>query len=106
MKDRIDERNFREKCARSIVKGYNVRFVEPEEKKEEKQEQQEVQAEQKSQGVLDDESRWAHIPSAGYGKMKDNDPVTEEQIRQILGQQKESQFDVLAGLNGEAGKDA
>lgn len=102
MKDLIDERNFREKCARSIVKGYNVRYVMPE-KMEEKTEEQE-QAKQKepkqaaAKSVLDDESRWAHIPSAGYGKMKESDPVTEEQIRKILGQQKEGTMELLEGL--------
>lgn len=103
MKDLIDERNFREKCARSIVKGYNVRYVMPEETEEKAAEQpEEAPAEQPvARGVLDDESRWAHIPSAGYGKMKDNDPVTEEQIRQILGKQEESRFDVMTGLSEE-----
>lgn len=102
MKDLIDERNFREKCARSIIKGYNVRYVMPEETEEKPMEAaEEVQEGLAAGNVLDDESRWAHIPSAGYGKMKDNDPVTEEQIRQILGQQQESRFDVLAGLEEE-----
>ena len=31
MKDMIDERNFREKCARSIVKSYNVHYMTKEE---------------------------------------------------------------------------
>ena len=38
MKDLIDERNFREKCARSIVKSYNVHYIMPDET-EEKQEE-------------------------------------------------------------------
>ena len=104
MKDLIDERNFREKCARSIVKWYNVRYVMPEETEEKPVEtEKEAHTESDSKGVLEDESRWAHIPSAGYGKKKENDPVTEEQIRRILGQQEESRTDVLAGLEeGEA----
>ncbi|MCI8635812.1 MAG: hypothetical protein HFJ05_09500 [Eubacterium sp.] len=102
MKDMIDERNFREKCAKSIVKWYNVRYTVPEETAEKPAEaEEEVQADPTSKGVLDDESRWAHIPSAGYGKMKDNDPVTQEQIRQILGQQKNSSFEELLDENGE-----
>ncbi len=102
MKDMIDERNFREKCAKSIVKWYNVRYTMPEETAEKPAEaEEEVQAEPTSKGVLDDESRWAHIPSAGYGKIKDNDPVTQEQIRQILGQQKNSSFEELLDENEE-----
>ena len=102
MKDMIDERNFREKCAKSIVKWYNVRYTVAEETAEKPAEaEEEVQADPTSKGVLDDESRWAHIPSAGYGKMKDNDPVTQEQIRQILGQQKNSSFEELLDENGE-----
>ena len=102
MKDMIDERNFREKCAKSIVKWYNVRYTMPEETAEKPAEaEEEVQAEPTSIGVLDDESRWAHIPSAGYGKIKDNDPVTQEQIRQILGQQKNSSFEELLDENEE-----
>ena len=102
MKDMIDERNFREKCAKSIVKWYNVRYTMPEETAEKPAEaEEEVQAEPTSKGVLDDESRWAHIPSAGYGKIKDNDPVTEEQIRRILGQQSEGTMELLAGLGEE-----
>ena len=42
MKDLIDERNFREKCARSIVKGYNVRYVMPGEQKVETEEVEEA----------------------------------------------------------------
>ena len=102
MKDMIDERNFREKCAKSIVKWYNVHYTVPEETAEKPAEaEEEVQAEPTSKGVLDDESRWAHIPSAGYGKIKDNDPVTQEQIRQILGQQKNSSFEELLDENEE-----
>lgn len=102
MKDMIDERNFREKCAKSIVKWYNVRYTVPEETAEKPVEaEEEVQADPTSKGVLDDESRWAHIPSAGYGKIKDNDPVTQEQIRQILGQQKNSSFEELLDENEE-----
>ncbi len=102
MKDMIDERNFREKCAKSIVKWYNVRYTVPEETAEKPAEaEEEVQADPTSKGVLDDEGRWAHIPSAGYGKIKDNDPVTQEQIRQILGQQKNSSFEELLDENEE-----
>ena len=104
MKDLIDERNFREKCASSIVKGYNVRYVMPGEQKVETEEVEEAAAVQEAgnpKGVLDDEGRWANIPSAGYGKKKDNDPVTEEQIRRILGQQSEGTMELLAGLGEE-----
>ena len=46
MKDMIDERNFREKCAKSIVKWYNVRYTMPEETAEKPAEaEEEVQAE-------------------------------------------------------------
>ena len=79
-----------------------MRYTVPEETAEKPAEaEEEVQAEPTSKGVLDDESRWAHIPSAGYGKIKDNDPVTQEQIRQILGQQKNSSFEELLDENEE-----
>ena len=97
MKDMIDERNFREKCARSIVKSYNVHYIMPDET-EEKQEEAAKTQEDTSKSVLDDESRWAHVPSAGYGKIKESDPVTEEQIRKILGQQSEGTLELLAEL--------
>ncbi len=61
MKDLIDERNFREKCARSIVKGYNVRYVMPGEQKVETEEVEEAAAVQEAgnpKGVLDDEGIW------------------------------------------------
>lgn len=88
MKDLIDERNFREKCARSIIKGYNVNYITKEEAEAQKavleEKQEEIAAAPVTTENLEDESRWAHIPSAGYGKVKDNDPVTEEQIQKIL----------------------
>lgn len=105
MKDLIDERNFREKCARSIVKGYNVRYVMPDQNEPEAAEAgaaPEGKEAAASKGVLEDESRWAHVPSAGYGKMTDHDPVTEEQIRKILGQQSEGTMELLAGLGEES----
>lgn len=90
MKDFIDERNFREKCAKSIVKGYNARFVpagapqEPEDEKETGAAEPAPWADEISKS----EKKWAEQPSFEYGKRKDNDPVTEEQIRKILGEQK------------------
>lgn len=104
MKDLIDERNFREKCARSIVKGYNVRYVMPDVPKPEAEKAEDapaVNGQEGSKSVLDDESRWSHIPSARYGKMADHDPVTEEQIRKILGQQSEGTMELLAGIGEE-----
>ena len=102
MEDLIDKRNFREKCARSIVKSYNARFItqeeaeqmsanqKPETKKEEKQAWKNE--------ILESEKKWADIPSAGYGKKQDNDPVTEEQIKKILGEQKVDVMDQIKDL--------
>lgn len=91
MKDLIDERNFKERCARSIVKGYNARFVPADEPAGQKS-RKETAGQEKNKPwedeIAESERKWASKPSAGYGKKKDNDPVTEEQIQRILGEQK------------------
>lgn len=102
MKDLIDERNFRERCARSIVKGYNVRYVpvsEPEKDKADEGGKGQDAASPWEDEILESEKKWAKNPSYEYGKKKDNDPVTEEQIQRILGEQKVDVMDTI-------GKDA
>lgn len=54
MQDTIDKRNFREKCARSIVKGYNVRYVTQEETEAEKA-LEEAQNQRQAAGVSEKE---------------------------------------------------
>ena len=56
MQDTIDKRNFREKCARSIVKGYNVRYVTQEETEAEKA-LEKAQNQRQAAGVSEKESK-------------------------------------------------
>lgn len=98
MKDLIDERNFKERCARSIVKGYNARYVpvsEPAGKDQADGEEAEREKKPWEDEILESEKKWANIPSYEYGKKKDNDPVTEEQIRKILGDQRVDVMDTI-----------
>ena len=97
MKDLIDERNFKEKCARSIVKGYNVRYVAPEaasEPAEQEPKPQEPKT-QKSEAAFEADERYAHIPSSKYGTTSVEDPLTKEQIEKILGERKENLFEKM-----------
>ena len=91
MEDLIDKRNFKEKCWRSIVKFYNARYITPEEAEQmsEKDEPQNVQEQKEAwkDEISASEKKWANQPSYGYGQKRDNDQVTEEQIKKILGEQ-------------------
>lgn len=96
MQDSIDKRNFREKCARSIVKGYNVRYVMPQEiteAQEPKEETEDVMPQ--SEGAYEADVRYAAIPSSQYGTKRVEDPVTKEQIDKILGEQKNNLFEEM-----------
>ena len=79
MRDLIDERDFREKCARSIVKNYNVHYM----TKEEVEEQQI----EKAKEIVGQTEQQEHAAAAD--KQEEIDPVTEEQIRKILGEREE-----------------
>lgn len=103
MKDLIDKRNFQEKCARSIVKGYNVRYI----TREELEAQKSVSETEKASGmdaapeqekVFHADERYAHVPSSQYGTTSVEDPVTKEQIEKILGEQKNDLFDSMKEL--------
>lgn len=94
MKDLIDQRNFKEKCARSIVKGYNVHYLTQEEIEEQQRlKAQEAKAQLQVQTMIKEpaevDERWADKPSASYGQAEEKDPVTREQIEKILGERKE-----------------
>ncbi|MCI9426497.1 MAG: hypothetical protein HFI81_01890 [Eubacterium sp.] len=91
MEDLIDKRNFRERCARSIVKGYNVRYVYQEDTQKPAEQPDAAKEEERpwKDDILESEKKWANIPSSEYGKRRDNDPVTEEQIKKILGERKD-----------------
>lgn len=100
MKDLIDERNFREKCARSIVKGYNVHYMTRQEMeaKEQFPRKEEPPAQEANAGqpaAFEADERYAHVPSSQYGTTSVEDPVTKEQIDKILGERK---TDVFASL--------
>ena len=101
MKDLIDERNLRESCARSIVKGYNVHYMTPEElaaqKLANKQQEAQIQVEPATvqEKVFEADERYAHVPSSPYGTTAVQDPVTNEQIRKILGERKENVLETI-----------
>lgn len=101
MQDMIDKRNFKEKCARSIVKGYNVHYMTPEETaalqaaKDAQKASQEADAGKEM--VFEADERFADQPSSTYGTTEVKDPVTKEQIEQILGERKSNPFEELQG---------
>ena len=79
MRDLIDERDFREKCARSIVKNYNVHYK-----------AKEIVEDAKYGGIKEivgQAEQQEHAAAAD--KQEEIDPVTEEQIRKILGEREE-----------------
>lgn len=98
MQDSIDKRNFRERCARSIVKGYNVRYVVQEATdapQAAEAAQEAVQKPDLEEHALQTDQRYAHVPSSQYGTKSVQDPVTKEQIEKILGEQKEDLFEAM-----------
>ena len=101
MQDMIDKRNFKEKGARSIVKGYNVHYMTPEEAAA-LQAAKDVQkaaheADTGKEMVFEADERFADQPSSTYGTTEVKDPVTKEQIEQILGERKNNPFETLQG---------
>jgi len=96
MKDMIDERNFRERSSRSIVKGYNVHYMTQEElamQQQQEEEPKETQEPEKEEALTPEE--WADAPSVHYGENKPTDPVTQEQIAKILGEREEQYMSML-----------
>ncbi len=97
MKDMIDERNFHEQCARSIVKSYNVHYLTAEEAEAQKREKEakDLPKEENPKAremVFEADERYAHMPSSQYGTTAVDDPVTKEQIERILGERKNGQY--------------
>lgn len=102
MQDMIDKRNFKEKCARSIVKGYNVHYMTQEETKalQAEKEAEKASAKTASHGkemTFTADERYASQPSSTYGTTEVKDPVTKEQIEQILGERKTEPFEAYQG---------
>lgn len=96
MKDMIDERNFREHSNRSIVKGYNVHYMTPEELAQ--QQTEEAAPEEVLEPVVEEtlkKDEWENMPSAHYGEEKPSDPVTQEQIAKILGEREEQHMAMI-----------
>lgn len=92
MRDLIDERNFREKCARSIVKNYNVHYITQEELTKQQLEQANDIVEQAKYGMVNEivnQANREETPSHAAYEEEEKDPVTEEQIRKILGEREE-----------------
>lgn len=95
-KDMIDERDFREKCSKSIVKGYNVHYITKEELEAARlANAQEEESSMESGGnaavMQDNEAMHEEAQEflSGYGSWRDDDPVTREQIEKILGEREE-----------------
>ena len=87
MRDMIDERNDRERSSRSIVKGYNVHYMTPEEL-----------AERERQKMQKEEQKAAPAPVLEPEKAQEtetSDPVTQEQIAKILGEREEQYNQML-----------
>ncbi len=103
MQDMIDKRNFKEKCARSIVKGYNVHYMTQEETEalraaqEAEKKPVAATADSGKDMVFEADERFADQPSSTYGTTEVKDPVTKEQIERILGERKENPFEALQG---------
>ncbi len=92
MRDLIDERDFREKCARSIVKNYNVHYMTKEEVEEQQIEKAKEIVEDAKYGVIKEivgQAEQLEHAAAAADKQEEIDPVTEEQIRKILGEREE-----------------
>lgn len=92
MRDLIDERDFREKCARSIVKNYNVHYMTKEEVEEQQIEKAKEIVEDAKYGVIKEivgQAEQREKAAAAADKQEEIDPVTEEQIRKILGEREE-----------------
>ncbi len=92
MRDLIDERNFREKCARSIVKNYNVHYITQEELETQQLKQAKEVVEQAKYGAFNEIISSLDIqedsPSVEE-PTEERDPISEEQIRKILGEREE-----------------
>lgn len=100
MRDVIDERDFRERSSRSIVKGYNIHYMTPEEMAA----QNRKRAEEKKEApvpkkIQQQRKREENIPSAQYGKNQPDDPVTQEQIAKILEERKKLHDNVFQDVN-------
>ena len=100
MKDLIDQRNFREKCARSIVKSYNVHYMTKEEQDakktaESKEEPLQAKTGSNEEAAFKADERYADVPSSQYGTTSVQDPVTKEQIEKILGERQNKLFETM-----------
>lgn len=104
MKDMIDKRNFKEKCARSIVKGYNVHYVTKEEldAKKAMENAQNIPPDSDKKPVSEPafvaDERYAGVPSSQYGTTAVQDQATKEQIEKILGERKDDVFETMKEL--------
>lgn len=92
MKDLIDERNFKEKSARSIVKGYNVHYMTKEEIEAQQLAKQNSMTEQEtSGGTVYHQNKFYSTADENTVKRFGNadDSITDEQIQRILGEKEE-----------------
>lgn len=94
MRDMIDERDYRERSSRSIVKGYNVHYMTPEELAE--QERQKNQAEPETVPMPEEEPKEEVQPQKQEEEVsKSQENVTQEQIAKILGEREEQYNQML-----------
>lgn len=105
MRDLIDERDFKEKCKKSILKGYNVHYVTQEEleaamlatnadAEDNDPKEENASLYQSNENVQED----FDSSLAEYGMTDDEDPVTKEQIEKILREREEKFMETLDEL--------
>ena len=114
--DRIDERNFREKVKKSIIKNWNIHYVSKEELNRKKQEEELRQAQEildrlnreaaqdeaVKQNEIDELLRQKELEksynrttgaySGEYGKQRLADAVAKEKVEKILAEKNEELF--------------
>lgn len=100
MKDLIDERNFREKCSRSIIKNYNVHYVTQEELDAQQMQEQNEETRPQDENLKSAKTEEINVSSdhASSDDMDSQDElnsVTKEQIEKILGERDEFLQEVI-----------
>lgn len=89
MRDMIDERNYREQSSRSIVKGYNVHYMTPEELAEQERLKNQANEPKAEPAPVEAPEEAKEQETAAKEEILSNDPVTQEQIEKILGEREE-----------------
>lgn len=89
MRDMIDERDYRERSSRSIVKSYNVHYMTPEELAEQERLKNQANELQEEPVPVEVSEETAEPETKEEEQTVSSDPVTQEQIEKILGEREE-----------------